>query len=133
MRKTVGSRRAALGDARMCRENLLQLAGAEAVAGDVDDLRPAVPRRAPPCVVLRRHVSSTSDQRRRAPRRAARRGGLVQKLAARYACQNVKKLLVGNKCDLASKRAVPAEQAQEFAECWAASAGGMGVRGWGRG
>ena len=34
----------------------------------------------------------------------------------RYACQNVKKLLVGNKCDLASKRAVPTEQAQEFAD-----------------
>mmetsp|Transcript_2990 Transcript_2990/g.9118 ORF Transcript_2990/g.9118 Transcript_2990/m.9118 type:complete len:200 (+) Transcript_2990:112-711(+) len=34
----------------------------------------------------------------------------------RYACQNVKKLLVGNKCDLASKRAVPSEQAVEFAE-----------------
>ena len=28
----------------------------------------------------------------------------------RYACANVKKLLVGNKCDLASKRAVPTEQ-----------------------
>ena len=34
----------------------------------------------------------------------------------RYACANVKKLLVGNKCDLASKRAVPTEQAAEFAE-----------------
>jgi len=34
----------------------------------------------------------------------------------RYACQNVKKLLVGNKCDLVSKRAVPAEQAKEFAD-----------------
>ena len=34
----------------------------------------------------------------------------------RYACANVKKLLVGNKCDLASKRAVPTEQAQEFAD-----------------
>jgi len=34
----------------------------------------------------------------------------------RYACQNVKKLLVGNKCDLASKRAVPTEQAKEFAD-----------------
>jgi Ras-related protein Rab-1A len=34
----------------------------------------------------------------------------------RYACQNVKKLLVGNKCDLVSKRAVPTEQAKEFAD-----------------
>jgi len=34
----------------------------------------------------------------------------------RYACQNVKKLLVGNKCDLASKRAVATEHAQEFAD-----------------
>jgi len=34
----------------------------------------------------------------------------------RYACQNVKKLLVGNKCDLASKRAVATEVAQEFAD-----------------
>lgn len=34
----------------------------------------------------------------------------------RYACQNVKKLLVGNKCDLASKRAVATETAQEFAD-----------------
>merc|ERR1712205_299380 len=33
----------------------------------------------------------------------------------RYACANVKKLLVNNKCDLASKRAVPTEQAAEFA------------------
>ena len=34
----------------------------------------------------------------------------------KYAPANVKKLLVGNKCDLASKRAVPTEQAAEFAE-----------------
>mmetsp|Transcript_2370 Transcript_2370/g.6101 ORF Transcript_2370/g.6101 Transcript_2370/m.6101 type:complete len:203 (-) Transcript_2370:704-1312(-) len=34
----------------------------------------------------------------------------------RYACQNVKKLLVGNKCDLAAKRAVTSETAKEFAE-----------------
>ena len=34
----------------------------------------------------------------------------------RYASANVKKLLVGNKCDLASKRAVPTEQAAAFAE-----------------
>ena len=39
----------------------------------------------------------------------------------RYACANVKKLLVGNKCDLASKRAVPTEQAAAFAE-------GLGVK-----
>jgi|Transcript_14484 Ras-related protein Rab-1A len=34
----------------------------------------------------------------------------------RYACENVNKLLVGNKCDLESKRAVSTEQAQEFAD-----------------
>lgn len=34
----------------------------------------------------------------------------------RYACQNVKKLLVGNKCDLASKRAVSTETAKELAD-----------------
>jgi len=34
----------------------------------------------------------------------------------RYAPANVKKLLVGNKCDLASKRAVPTELAAAFAE-----------------
>ena len=34
----------------------------------------------------------------------------------KYAPANVKKLLVGNKCDLASKRAVPTEQAAKFAE-----------------
>jgi Ras-related protein Rab-1A len=33
----------------------------------------------------------------------------------RYACESVTKLLVGNKCDLSSKRAVPLENAQEFA------------------
>ena len=39
----------------------------------------------------------------------------------RYASADVKKLLVGNKCDLASKRAVPTEQAAAFAE-------GLGVK-----
>jgi len=34
----------------------------------------------------------------------------------RYACESVTKLLVGNKCDLASKRAVPYETAKEFAD-----------------
>ena len=34
----------------------------------------------------------------------------------KYAPANVKRLLVGNKCDLASKRAVPTEQAAAFAE-----------------
>jgi GTPase SAR1 family protein len=34
----------------------------------------------------------------------------------RYACESVTKLLVGNKCDLASKRAVPFETAKEFAD-----------------
>lgn len=33
-----------------------------------------------------------------------------------YACENVNKLLIGNKCDLADKRAVSAETAAEFAE-----------------
>ena len=34
----------------------------------------------------------------------------------RYASQNVCKLLVGNKCDLANKRAVSFERAQDFAD-----------------
>merc|ERR1711959_158243 len=34
----------------------------------------------------------------------------------RYACENVNKLLVGNKCDLGSKRAVDKKAAQEFAD-----------------
>mmetsp|Transcript_11607 Transcript_11607/g.16472 ORF Transcript_11607/g.16472 Transcript_11607/m.16472 type:complete len:203 (-) Transcript_11607:197-805(-) len=34
----------------------------------------------------------------------------------RYACENVNKLLVGNKSDLESKRAIPAEEAKEFAD-----------------
>merc|ERR1712084_20482 len=34
----------------------------------------------------------------------------------RYACENVNKLLVGNKSDLTSKRAVSAEQGKEFAD-----------------
>jgi len=34
----------------------------------------------------------------------------------RYASENVNKLLVGNKCDLASKRAVTFEQGKDFAE-----------------
>lgn len=34
----------------------------------------------------------------------------------RYACENVNKLLVGNKCDLVSKRAVEYETAKEFAD-----------------
>jgi len=34
----------------------------------------------------------------------------------RYASENVNKLLVGNKCDLTSKRAVTTEQAKEFAD-----------------
>jgi Ras-related protein Rab-1A len=33
----------------------------------------------------------------------------------RYACEGVNKLLVGNKCDLTAKRAVPTETAQQFA------------------
>jgi len=34
----------------------------------------------------------------------------------RYACENVNKLLVGNKCDLITKRVVDHEQAKEFAD-----------------
>lgn len=34
----------------------------------------------------------------------------------RYACENVNKLLVGNKCDLVTKRVVDHEQAKEFAD-----------------
>jgi len=34
----------------------------------------------------------------------------------RYACENVNKLLVGNKCDLANKRAVDTKVAKEFAD-----------------
>ena len=34
----------------------------------------------------------------------------------RYACENVNKLLVGNKCDLTTKRVVDHEQAKEFAD-----------------
>ena len=34
----------------------------------------------------------------------------------RYACENVNKLLVGNKSDLASKKAVMTESAKEFAD-----------------
>merc|ERR1712232_1806 len=34
----------------------------------------------------------------------------------RYACENVNKLLVGNKSDLTSKRAVSVEQGKEFAD-----------------
>jgi Ras-related protein Rab-1A len=34
----------------------------------------------------------------------------------RYACENVNKLLVGNKCDLEAKRAVPTQMAQEYAD-----------------
>merc|ERR1712129_146632 len=34
----------------------------------------------------------------------------------RYACENVNKLLVGNKSDLAAKRVVSTEQGKEFAE-----------------
>merc|ERR1712032_42556 len=34
----------------------------------------------------------------------------------RYACENVNKLLVGNKSDLTSKRAVSTEQGKEFAD-----------------
>eukprot|EP01120_Amphizonella_sp_Union-15-10_P013387 TRINITY_DN619_c0_g1_i1.p1 TRINITY_DN619_c0_g1~~TRINITY_DN619_c0_g1_i1.p1 ORF type:complete len:206 (-),score=43.35 TRINITY_DN619_c0_g1_i1:102-719(-) len=34
----------------------------------------------------------------------------------RYACENVHKLLVGNKCDLVNERKVPLETAREFAE-----------------
>merc|ERR1712176_1275468 len=34
----------------------------------------------------------------------------------RYACENVHKLLVGNKCDLASERKVKTEEAKDFAD-----------------
>ena len=34
----------------------------------------------------------------------------------RYACENVNKLLVGNKSDLTSKRVVSTEQGKEFAD-----------------
>lgn len=34
----------------------------------------------------------------------------------RYACENVNKLLVGNKCDLTAKRAVETQAAKEYAE-----------------
>jgi len=34
----------------------------------------------------------------------------------RYACENVNKLLVGNKCDLANKRIVDYNEAKEFAD-----------------
>jgi len=34
----------------------------------------------------------------------------------RYACENVHKLLVGNKCDLVSERKVSSEEAKEFAD-----------------
>eukprot|EP01121_Diplochlamys_sp_Union-15-3_P013490 TRINITY_DN4191_c0_g1_i2.p1 TRINITY_DN4191_c0_g1~~TRINITY_DN4191_c0_g1_i2.p1 ORF type:complete len:210 (-),score=27.30 TRINITY_DN4191_c0_g1_i2:94-723(-) len=34
----------------------------------------------------------------------------------RYACENVHKLLVGNKCDLVNERKVPFETAKEFAD-----------------
>jgi GTPase SAR1 family protein len=34
----------------------------------------------------------------------------------RYACENVNKLLVGNKCDLESKRQVDFEEAKAFAD-----------------
>jgi len=34
----------------------------------------------------------------------------------RYACENVHKLLVGNKCDLANERKVTTEEAREFSE-----------------
>ena len=33
----------------------------------------------------------------------------------RYACENVNKLLVGNKCDLTAKRAVETQAAQDYA------------------
>jgi len=34
----------------------------------------------------------------------------------RYACENVNKLLVGNKCDLSAKRAVEHNAAKEYAD-----------------
>jgi Ras-related protein Rab-1A len=34
----------------------------------------------------------------------------------RYACENVNKLLVGNKCDLTTKKAVDYETAKDFAD-----------------
>lgn len=34
----------------------------------------------------------------------------------RYACENVNKLLVGNKCDLVTKKAVDFETAKDFAD-----------------
>jgi len=34
----------------------------------------------------------------------------------RYACENVNKFLVGNKCDLSEERVVQTEQAKEFAD-----------------
>jgi len=34
----------------------------------------------------------------------------------RYACENVNKLLVGNKCDMVSKKAVDFETAKDFAD-----------------
>jgi len=34
----------------------------------------------------------------------------------RYACENVNKLLVGNKCDLTSKKVVNYQNAKEFAD-----------------
>jgi Ras-related protein Rab-1A len=36
----------------------------------------------------------------------------------RYASDNVNKLLVGNKCDLTTKRAVEYEAAKEYADSW---------------
>ena len=39
----------------------------------------------------------------------------------RYACDNVNKLLVGNKCDLSSKKVVEHQTAKEFADQLGAS------------
>jgi Ras-related protein Rab-1A len=36
----------------------------------------------------------------------------------RYACENVHKLLVGNKCDLVNERKVKYETAKEFADSY---------------